>query len=294
MNQKENETFEFTNQTLEFCRHIAGSSKIAAIALVDNYSIKNPNEQSIHEIMLIIHNFQPRLMRYFKTINNKTIFVFAVDQWIFERDVDRGFLGEAIASKLIFPYSTIQGEGYLREKEVELKKRLIVELLENLVVNFPELVQSILIKPQYFMYEVFSNRTRVFPLIAYDLAKLTSCLLQDEEEALEGYNQALKQLEAEEKIATLNGYITISKKFIKQCQNPKIKIIYTLTKESKPVLGFERGRINKDLIKKYCPDYKKAEFYVVGSEAMEIGLLEMLKAMRIPKKNIFSENFPGY
>ena len=225
MNQKENETFEFTNQTLEFCRHIAGSSKIAAIALVDNYSIKNPNEQSIHEIMLIIHNFQPRLMRYFKTINNKTIFVFAVDQWIFERDVDRGFLGEAIASKLIFPYSTIQGEGYLREKEVELKKRLIVELLENLVVNFPELVQSILIKPQYFMYEVFSNRTRVFPLIAYDLAKLTSCLLQDEEEALEGYNQALKQLEAEEKIATLNGYITISKKFIKQCQNPKIKII---------------------------------------------------------------------
>ncbi len=172
--------------------------------------MKNPSERPIHEVMLIIHNFQPRLMRYFKTINNKTIFVFAVDQWIFERDVDRGFLGEAIASKLIFPYSSIQGEGYLHEKEVALKKRLIVELLENLIVNFPELAQSIQIKPQYFMYEVFSNRTRVFPLIAYDLAKLNSCLLQDEEEALKGYNQALKQLEAEEKIRQrkrLHNYI---------------------------------------------------------------------------------------
>ena len=92
-------------------------------------------------------------------------------------------------------------------------------------MNFPELVPSILIKPQYFMYEVFSNRTRVFPLIAYDLTKLTSCLLQDEEKALEGYNQALKQLEAEEKIVSVNGYITISKKFINQCQDPRIKII---------------------------------------------------------------------
>ncbi len=225
MKEAESETSDLTSQTLEFCRHIAGSSKIASIAIVDNYSMKNPSERPIHEVMLIIHNFQPRLMRYFKTINNKTIFVFAVDQWIFERDVDRGFLGEAIASKLIFPYSSIQGEGYLHEKEVALKKRLIVELLENLVVNFPELAESIQIKPQYFMYEIFSNRTRVFPLIAYDLAKLTSCLLQDEEEALKGYNQALKQLEAEEKIVSVNGYITISKKFINQCQDPRIKII---------------------------------------------------------------------
>ena len=51
---------------------------------------------------------------------------------------------------------------------------------------------------------------------------------------------------------------------------------------------------SKELIKKYCPNYKKAEFFVVGSEAMEEGMLEMLKEMRISKRNIFSENFPGY
>ena len=93
--------------------------------------------------MLVIHDFQPRLMSYLKTVNNKTVFVFAVDQWVFERDIDRGFLGEAIASKLIFPYLALQGEEYLHEREVELKKRLVLELLENLVVNFPELAHRI-------------------------------------------------------------------------------------------------------------------------------------------------------
>jgi tRNA A-37 threonylcarbamoyl transferase component Bud32 len=225
LKQIDNKAFELTNQTLNFCRHIAGSSKIVAVALADNYSMNLSSEQFIHEVILVIHDFQPRLMRYFKTINNKRIFVFAVDQWIFERDVDRGFLGEAIASKLIYPHLALQESEYLYEKEVLLKKRLILELLENLVVNFPELAQSIQIKPQYFMYEVLSNRIRVFPLIAYDLQKLTHFLAINEEEALKGYNQALKQLETEEKIKISNGYIIISKTFINQCQNPKIKII---------------------------------------------------------------------
>ena len=175
--------------------------------------------------MLVIHNFQPRLMSYLKTVNNKTIFVFAVDQWIFERDIDRGFLGEAIACKLIFPHLALLGNDYLHEREVALKKRLILELLENLVVNFPELSHRIQIKSQYFMYEVFSNRIRVFPLIAYDLTNLTSYLQQNEEQALSSYNEALKQLEAEEKISSSNGYVTISKKFIIQCQKPRLKII---------------------------------------------------------------------
>jgi Kae1-associated kinase Bud32 len=225
LTQIKGETYELTSQTLEFCKHIAGASKIAAIALVDNYSMKTLNERTIHEVMLVIHDFQPRLMSYLKTVNNKTIFVFAVDQWIFERDIDRGFLGEAIASKLIFPHLPLFGNDYLHEKEVELKKRLILELLENLVVNFPELIQRIQIKPQYFMYEVFSNRIRIFPLIAYDVANLKSCLLQNEENEMASYNEALKKLEAEEKISSQNGYLTITKKFIAQCQDPRIKII---------------------------------------------------------------------
>lgn len=75
-------------------------------------------------------------------------------------------------------------------------------------------------------------------------------------------------------------------------ENPNIQIIYTLTKEKFD--GFENGRIDKEMILKYCPDYKKSEFFIVGSVAFEGNFLVILKEMGIKEKNIFSENFPGY
>ncbi len=214
-----------TNQILDFSKHIAGSANIISVAYVDNYSFKTSSERAIKEVMLVIRNYQPRMISYLKTIGTKTVFVFAVDQWVFERDVDRGFLGEAVASKLVFPYTPIRGKEYLHTKEIELKKRLVLELLENLALNFPELSNRIQIKPQYFLYEVFLNRIRVFPLLAYDLAGLTGCLEQNEEQELISYNEALLQLEAEGKISFFEGYVTISQKLISKIKNPKQRII---------------------------------------------------------------------
>jgi len=219
------ETEELTNQVLDFCKHIAGSANIISIAYVDNYSFKTPSERAIKEVMLIIRNYHPRMISYLKTIGVKTVFVFAVDQWVFERDVERGLLGEAVASKLVFPYTAIRGKEYLHEKEIELKKRLVLELLENLTLNFPELSNRIQIKPQYFLYEVFLNRMRVFPLLVYDLAGLMGCLEQNEEQELIAYKEALSQLEGESKISFSEGYVNISQKFISKIKNPKRKII---------------------------------------------------------------------
>ncbi len=92
------------DQLLDFCRRIAGSAAITAIAQVDRYSASASNERAVIEIVVVIRDFQPRVMSYIRTINERPVFVWAVDQWIFERDIERGFLGEAIASKLVFPY----------------------------------------------------------------------------------------------------------------------------------------------------------------------------------------------
>ena len=216
---------KLNNQILEFCRHIAGSASITAVAHVDNYSNKKINEKTIIDVMLVINNFQPRIMRYIKTFNEQTIFVLAVDQWIFERDIEIGLLGEAIASKLIFPHSPLYGEDYLLRKEVTLKKRLVLELLQNLASSFPELTQHFQIKPQYFMYEVLLNRIRIFPLLSYNAEDLVKGLTLNEAENLVSYNNALRQLEAEEKIYFSNGYVRMSKRFLIECQDPIIKLL---------------------------------------------------------------------
>ena len=214
------------SQILEFCRHLAGSAQITAISLVDNHSVGTPNGKATLEIVLVIRDFQPRLMSYVKIVKGRSIIFFAVDQWIFERDVDRSFLGEAIAGTLIFPHTALCGEEYLHTQEIQLKKRLILELLENLVLSFPELSYRLHIKPQYFMYEVILNRVRIFPPLAYGLSNFINGEAPKKEVELvfRGYLEALKQLEKEKKIALSDGYIIIPKKFVVESQNPKVRL----------------------------------------------------------------------
>ena len=216
---------ELRNQIFEFCRHIAGSAQVTAISLLGNYPMVPSNAKATSEIVVVIRNFQPRLMSYVKIVGGKNIVFFAVDQWVFERDVDRGFLGEALAGTLIFPHTVLCGERYLHAQEIQLKKRLSLELLENLVLSFPELSYRLHIKPQYFMYEVILNRVKIFPPLAYGLSNFMNGAApkKEVELVLQGYMEALKQLEKEKKILLSDGYVIIPKKFVAESQNPKVR-----------------------------------------------------------------------
>jgi tRNA A-37 threonylcarbamoyl transferase component Bud32 len=215
---------EVQTQILDFCSHITGSQKITAVAHVDYFSTKENNNPTIIQILLVIKDFQPRIMSYIKPLNKKTLYVFAIDKWVFEKDVEKGFLGEAVATKLVFPYSPILNKIYLQEKEVSLKKRLVVESLENLAFSFPELTNRMLIKPQFFLYEVLMNRLKLAPLIAYDAPTLIEELKQQEAKFLESYKQALGQLEREGKIEFSGDYVKISEALVSQGKDPVLKI----------------------------------------------------------------------
>jgi Kae1-associated kinase Bud32 len=217
---------DLNNQILEFCRHIAGSAQITAISSVGNHSIGTSNGKATLEIVAVIRDFQPRLMSYVKIVGGRNVIFFMVDQWIFERDVDRSFLGEALAGTLIFPHTSLCGEDYLHTQEIQLKKRLILELLENLVLSFPELSYRLHIKPQYFMYEVILNRVRIFPPLAYGLSNFINGVAPKKEvdSVLRGYMEALRQLEKEKKVILSDGYIVIPKKFVVESQNHKVRL----------------------------------------------------------------------
>jgi tRNA A-37 threonylcarbamoyl transferase component Bud32 len=155
-------------------------------------------------------------MNYAKVLGASYVTVSAVDKWVFERDVDRGLLGEALAGALTFPYATLLNESYLHSQEVKLKKRLITELLQSLIMDFPELSYELHIKPEYFMYETMLTRGRLFPPTMY---ALTSLLGKKKGEmgvdcSLHGFVEALKQLEKDGIVYHSEGYLRISKKFV--------------------------------------------------------------------------------
>src|SRR3989304_8625209 len=134
--QKENSQLQC--QILEFCRHVAGSAQVVGISLFNNCPAEGSSAKTTIQVVAVICDFQPKLMSYVKVVNGRNLIMVAVDQWVFERDVERGFLGEAAVGMLVFPYVAVEGKDYLHAQEVFLKKRLILELLENLVLGFPQ------------------------------------------------------------------------------------------------------------------------------------------------------------
>jgi tRNA A-37 threonylcarbamoyl transferase component Bud32 len=230
LNQTSKDSSEFQKAILDFCKHAAGSYKIKAIGQSDDYTIEEPTSKSAVQVLIVLTNFQTKIMSYVRLLNGRSVVFFIVDQWVFERDVDRGFLGEALASLLIFPYNAVENQSYLHQQEVLVKKRLITELLENLVLSYPELSYQIQIRPEYFMYEVMLNRIRVFPPMAYGTADFL-CGKASEERiqfVMKGYQDALCQL-AEDEIVTISEEdISISQKFIKENNNPRKRLNNTL------------------------------------------------------------------
>jgi tRNA A-37 threonylcarbamoyl transferase component Bud32 len=191
----------------------------------DDYTIQAPSSKSTVQVLIVIRHFAPRIMTHVRVIDGRNVVFFAVDQWIFERDVERGFLGEAFARFLIFPYAKLTEDDYLHAQELILKKRLILELLENIVQSYPEFSYRIHIKPEYFMYEVMLNGVRVFPPLAYGTSYIlcNDASTEKIEFVLKGFMDALFILEKEGAITFSDGYVMLSNSFIDSHKNIGIR-----------------------------------------------------------------------
>jgi len=212
---------------LNICKRIAGSRKIVAACVYGPRVCGYADEKSDVNLLLVISNYRSVLKGFLKPLNNEVkAFTLAVDRGSFERDIKQGWLGEFVTNNLIIPYQPLINEKYLQEKEVRVKKRIIWEILENLVITFPELSQELLIEPEYFMYEVMMQRARLFPPVAYTYLntmredvrrKNADCIMK-------GYRMALAELAEENKIVFSEGYVKITRNFMDTIRKRRIRI----------------------------------------------------------------------
>ena len=79
----------------------------------------------------------------------------------FERDIEKGWLGEFFTERVLFPYVPLVNAEYWQSNEVKTKKRTVMELLGNLILEFPESSYDFTIKNQYFMYETNETKSQI-------------------------------------------------------------------------------------------------------------------------------------
>lgn len=177
-------------------------------------------------IFLVLGNYRPRLRGYLKPLNGINAFILAASQAAFERDVKQGWLGEFVAQNVMVPYEPFINEEYLQCQEVRMKKRIAWELLENIVLEFPELSRELLVKAEYFMYEAMMRRARLFPWITYSFLNMLRGDLKRKnvESMMKGYLKALDELAEENWITLSNGHVKITQNFIDAVRSRKLRL----------------------------------------------------------------------
>jgi tRNA A-37 threonylcarbamoyl transferase component Bud32 len=227
-------TFQL-NETLrenieELCKNIAAYRQIAAVCLYGPWVCGYAKENTAINVLLVLNSFTPRLNTFFETVDGFNVSILTVNRLDFERDVKNGLLGEFVAEKITVPYQPLTNREYLRNREVEVKKRIICELLENLVLEFPESSRDFLIKREYFMYEVMIRRARLFPLLTYSFLNMLRKDLERKnvEAMMGGYVEAFDELAKENIILHSNGYVKITLDHVAALKRRKSRLPFFL------------------------------------------------------------------
>ena len=213
-------------KVLEQCRRIAGSRQIVAACLFGPWVCGYADSKTDVNILLVLDSFPLRINSYSEAVDSVNVQVLAVNRLDFERDVNKSWLGEFFAEKLTFPYEPLENEEYLRFNELKIKKRTVLELLENLILAFPESSHNFLIENEYFMYTSMRRRARVFPPITSSFLNMLNrnVARKNIDSIMNGYLKAFKELENENIIFPSDSYIKITKNHINAVKKRKTRL----------------------------------------------------------------------
>lgn len=217
---------ELKKVTFNLCQQIAGSRELVAACLYGPYICGYEHEKSDVNVLLVISGFRPTLRSYRKSLNGIDALILTVERSAFEKDVKAGWLGEFVADKVMVPYEPLFNEEYLSCQEVLLKRRIVWELLENIVLGFPESSHELIVKPEYFLYETLMQRSKLFPPVTFRFLNMlrNDVKKRNLRQMMKGFSRALKELAEEKWIKFYDDHVKITRKFIQTIKRRKIRV----------------------------------------------------------------------
>lgn len=217
---------ELKKATFNLCKQITASRKLVAACLYGPPICGYANKKSDVNVLLVISGFRPTLKSYYKSLNDIDALILTVEQNAFEKDIKAGWLGEFVADKIMVPYESLFNEEYLQHQDVLLKRRIIWELLENIVLGFPESSHELIVKPEYFLYESILRRSKLFPPVTF---RFLNMLRNDVKERnvrqmMHGFSEALNELSEEKWIRITDDRVKITRKFVHAIRSKRIRV----------------------------------------------------------------------
>ena len=175
----------------------------------------------------VIHKSPTSKLSYGREIiNDRIVSILVADRRTFEMDIKSDWLGGLLTESLLFPYEPLINEAFLRHYEIKLKMRMISEIIDNLILEYPRLSREILIKPEYFMWETLARKLSLYPPSICRLSDPKRGMISGRirELIMPGFLKALERLEKDHVISISKGYVRISERYIDSFKGWRMRI----------------------------------------------------------------------
>ena len=182
------------------------------------------------DVTLILDSSTSKLSYQRRSLDKRAISILAVDRGTFEKDVEKDWLGGMLVESLLVPYEPLINERFLWRQEVKAKKRIIVEILDNLILEYPEMSREMLLKPEFFMWEAIARKASLYPPILCRFLDSSGRSLSRtaQKSVMRGFESAMKEIERDGLISFSNGYVKINGKYIDFIKRRKIRLLILL------------------------------------------------------------------
>ena len=227
------------------------------------------SEHSDYDILIVAEEFREGIRYIYEKFDGNHVSILLVDKDFFEDDVLKAEHGEFVAGRLYTVYTPLINGNYIKEMEIKLKKRTVLEEICFLFYSFRDLTYEFIIPIKYFLFSRLRRRMQAYPPVKYSYFKMFYAEkgVDNLEFALKGLYAALKDLEKD-------GVV----KFI-DIDKVKIMVNLDICKAKAPILFhfFKRG------IKSYLTHTKSAKVKpsVVLEETIS-KLRRSIESLRIP------------
>jgi len=214
---------------LTICKREFGK-EIFAAAANSSYMRGRDKTESRVDVTLILDSSTRKLSYERKTLNGGLLSILSVDRRTFEKDVENDWLGGMLVESLLMPYEPLVNKNFLWHQEVKAKKRIILEIINNLILEYPEMSRELLLKPEFFMWEAISRKASLYPPIICRFLGLSEGVISRETQKsiMRGFEAALKEAEEDGVISFRKGYVEINDGYVDAVKGKKLRLLNLL------------------------------------------------------------------
>jgi len=150
---------------------------------------------------------------------------------LFQSDAKKASLGEFVSGRLLNVFQPLLNEAFVREAEVESKKRIIAEALYEISSQYGEFAQDLTIPLDYFLFDKLHKRAMIYPPALYSYIKTYTCDKAAENRAstLEGFDKAARLLAEQGFFEVRDGNVKIVSEKLRGKSFAKLLALFNLT-----------------------------------------------------------------